>query len=203
MGGTTAGKSRGSDDDLMQRAAQGDGAAFCELVGRHREWVCRLMHAIVRDPHQAEDLAQEVFCRVYRRMGDYLAAGSFVPYLKLLAVNLAKDHLRGRRRQAPVVPLDTLLEARSEDPRIDPAAALASRALRDEIREALRALPEDPRQAILLHYFGERSVEEIASTLSCPPGTVKSRLFHGRRRIREMLADRHHPKGSEGDDRRP
>ncbi len=154
---------------------------------RHREWVRHLICAFVRDSEQAEDLAQEVFCRVHERRGDYVAQGKFTAWLKRVAVNVARDYLR-RRKRAVLVPLETVENTLAEDSAFDPAAAFASRMLREEIREAITSLPQEQRQVLILHYFGERSVEQIAAATNSPIGTVKSRLFHSRRRIREALA---------------
>lgn len=174
------------DDDLMQAALEGDESAFAELMRRHRGWVCGLMHAMVGNREQAEDLAQEAFCRVYRGRRDYAARGNFLAWLKRIAVNVARDFLRGDRR-ATFVSLDDLAETPARETGFDPFAALASRMLRQEIRDAVDALPPDQRQALVLHYFGGASIEEVAERMGCPVGTIKSRLHHARRRIREML----------------
>ena len=179
-----------TDDDLMQATLGGDESAFAELMRRHRDWVCGLMHAIVGDREQAEDLAQEAFCRVYRSRKDYAARGNFVAWLKRIAVNVARDFLRGNRRTA-LVPLGDLGEMPAGETGFDPFAALASRVLRQEVRAAIAALPPDQRQALVLHYFGGASIEEVAERMGCPIGTIKSRLHHARRRIREMLAAEH------------
>ena len=176
-----------SDDDLIRAAILGNDAAFATLMHRHRDWVRRLMAAFVHDTEQAEDLAQEVFCRVHTRLGDYAAQGKFTAWLKRVAANVARDHLRRRRKRGVLVPLDSLENTPTEEPGVDPAVVFASRMMREELREALTLLPDDQRQVMILHYFGDRSVEDIAAALHCPLGTVKSRLFHGRRRIREAL----------------
>jgi RNA polymerase sigma-70 factor (ECF subfamily) len=174
-----------SDDDLMTSAAGGDAHAFAELVRRHRSWVRWLAYAFVRDHDQAEDLAQEVFCRAYRSAGEYVAGGRFVPWLKRIAVNLAKDALR-RRRAAPATSLDESA-AVALDERLDPRAALASDVLRGDLRRAIEALPEEQRLVVVMHYFGGMTLEEIAWALQCPAGTVKSRLFYGLKTIRRSL----------------
>jgi RNA polymerase sigma-70 factor (ECF subfamily) len=183
----TATSTSSSDDDLMRAAGCGEEAAFSELIRRHRGWVCALLRTIVRDRETAEDLAQETFCRLHRHRGGYAARGQFVPWLKRIAVNIARDFLR-RQGEAVFVGLEALEGTPSpdDDPR-RPEAALLARGLRDELRAAIAALPDDQRRAVVLRYFGDHSVRDIARVMSCPEGTVKSRLFHGLRRVRDRL----------------
>jgi RNA polymerase sigma-70 factor (ECF subfamily) len=185
-----------SDDELVQAAAGGDDAAFSELMRRHRQWVCALMRAFVHDPEQAEDLAQEAFCRVYRHAGDYTAQGSFMPWLKRIAVNLAKDELR-KQRKASLVSLTEIEETLVTDKRSDPMAALASGAMRDELRAAIQRLPDEQRLALVMHYFGDMSLPDIAWAMQCPVGTIKSRLFYGLRRVRETLTEQSEADGKD------
>jgi RNA polymerase sigma-70 factor, ECF subfamily len=175
-----------SDDDLMQAAADGNAAAFSELMQRHRSWVRSLMVTFVRDAEQADDLTQEAFCRVFQHRDGYDAQGQFVAWLKRIAVNLAKDYLR-RQKQASFVPLEEWEELPATDRRCDPLAALASGVLRDDLRAAIEALPDDQRLPVVMHYFGDMSIQDIAWAMKCPVGTVKSRLFYALRRVRGTL----------------
>jgi RNA polymerase sigma-70 factor (ECF subfamily) len=175
-----------SDDDLMQAAAEGDEAAFGELMQRHQSWVRSLIRAVVHSQEQAEDLTQEAFCRVYQHLGRYSAQGQFNAWLKRIAVNLAKDHLR-RKTQATLVPLFEIEDMRVEDSRFDPVAALELGVMRDEVREAIRRLPQTQRLPLMLHYFRDMSLQEIALMMDCPVGTVKSRLHYALRRVRQSL----------------
>jgi RNA polymerase sigma-70 factor (ECF subfamily) len=174
------------DDDLVRAARNGEEGAFAELLRRHRDWVCRLMRAVVQDPEQAEDLTQEAFFRVYRHLGAYSCQGSFVPWLKRIAVNLARNCLRERRRDAVLAERLHAEESRP-DPLADPENVLASRLLRQEVRAAIDRLPDDQRRALVLHYFTGLSVPEIARRTCSPEGTVKSRIYYARRRVREDL----------------
>jgi RNA polymerase sigma-70 factor, ECF subfamily len=183
-----------SDDELVQAAAGGDDAAFSELMQRHRPWVCALMRAFVHDPEQAEDLAQEAFCKVYRYAGDYTAQGSFIPWLKRIAANLARDELR-KQRKAKMVPLTEIEETLVTDKRSDPMAALASGFMREELRAAIQSLPDEQRLALVMHYFGDMTLPDIAWAMRCPVGTIKSRLFYGLRRVRQTLAEEEDKEG--------
>jgi RNA polymerase sigma-70 factor (ECF subfamily) len=175
-----------SDDDLIYAVRNGDETAFAQLQKRHWSWVYRLMVAMVHDSYQAEDLAQEAFCRVYHHLYGYTAQGQFVSWLKRIAVNQAKNFLRDHRREVRVLQFET--EAIGiEDSRLDPQAIFSSHLLRQEIHTALSTLHEEQQQVLLLYYFNGMSVQSIAEMLHCPAGTVKSRLFYGRRQLRQSL----------------
>ena len=128
-----------SDDDLMQAAAAGNAAAFTEIVKRHQGWVRALMIAFVHDAEQAEDLAQDAFCRAFQHVRGYDPQGQFTAWLKRIAINRAKDFLR-RQKQATFVPLHEWEEMPATDRRGDPMAALATGALRDDLRGAIERL---------------------------------------------------------------
>lgn len=174
------------DDELIQAAQMGDATAFGQLYQRHWGWVYRLLVAMVQDAQQAEDLAQEAFLRVHRHLDEYTAQGQFVAWLKRIAVNLAKNHLRHQRRAPPLVSVE-VEGTDSGAPHLDPQVIFSSHLLRQEIRTALRTLNEEQQQVLLLYYFSGMRVETIATQLQCSVGTVKSRLFYGRRQVRQAL----------------
>lgn len=175
-----------SDDELIQAACAGDTTAFGQLHQRHWGWVYRLLVAMVQDAQQAEDLAQEAFFRVYRHLNEYTARGQFVAWLKRIAINLAKNYLRDQRRARRMVPVEgEVMDSGASH--LDPQVIFSSHLLRQEIRTALRTLNEEQQQVLLLYYFSGMSVETIAAQLQCAVGTVKSRLFYGRRQVRQAL----------------
>jgi len=190
----------GSDDDLMQSAAGGDTAAFSEIVNRHQGWVRSLMTAFVHNAEQADDLTQDAFCRAFQHLDGYDPQGHFTAWLKRIAINLAKDFLR-RQKQATFVPLHEWEEAPATDRRGDPVAALATGALRDDLRGAIDRLPDEQRLALVMYYFGDMSLQDIAWALQCPVGTVKSRLFYALRRVRQTLMTMWDEEGDPDNDR--
>jgi len=174
------------DDALMAAVRRGDSTAFTQLVQRHWVWVCRLITAIVRDHAYAEDVAQEVFCRVYQHLDDYTPQGKFVAWLKRLSINRARNFLRDHGREialGALVPQDQAIT----DCICDPQMIMTSHLLQQEVHAALQTLPDEQRQVIMRHYFGGQSVQAIAAALHCPIGTVKSRLFNGRSQMRQAL----------------
>ncbi|HLK58833.1 MAG TPA: sigma-70 family RNA polymerase sigma factor, partial [Chthonomonadaceae bacterium] len=176
-----------SDEDLMRATQEGDEEAFACLVQKHRGWVSSLLYAFVRDTEHAEDLAQEVFCRVHRHAADYRAQGRFDAWLKRITVNLAKDYLR--KRQQNVVSLPDLDDRSLPIAPFDPTAALVSEGLRDDVRQAIQSLSEPIRLALVMRYFGDMNVADIAWALQCPEGTVRSRIHYGLERIRRILTE--------------
>jgi RNA polymerase sigma-70 factor, ECF subfamily len=189
-----------SDDNLMRAAAVGDAAAFAEIVKRHQGWVRSLMLAFVHHAEQAEDLSQDVFCRAFQNVASYEPQGQFTAWLKRIAVNRAKDHLR-RQKQATLVPLDEWEELPATDRRGDPLAVLATGALRDDLRCAIERLPDEQRLALVMYYFGDMSLQDIGWALKCPVGTVKSRLFYALRRVRQMLTTIWNEEGNSDNER--
>lgn len=179
----------GSDDELMLAAAEGSEEAFAALMERHRDWVRWLLRSFVRDADQVEDLAQETFARVYRCREEYIPRGSFVAWLKRIAVNQAKDFLRRQktRAESPLEDAEDLLVA---DRRYEPTAMLANGCMQEDLRAAIQYLPDEQRLPVIMHYFGDMTLPDIAWAMRCPVGTVKSRLFYGLKRVRQMLAAR-------------
>lgn len=172
----------GDDDSLLQRAVRGETASFTELVRRHRPWVCRLLSAMTSDPETAEDLTQEVFTRLHRHAGSYKGRGQFIAYLKQLALNVGRSYLR----RIPGVTL-VAWDEQTGPLEGDLLEAILTKQVQAQVRASVEALPPDQREAVLLHYFGGWTIPEIAARVQCPEGTVKSRLFHGVRKIREAL----------------
>jgi len=178
-----------SDDELMLAAAEGSEEAFAALMERHRDWVRWLLRAFVRDADLVEDLAQETFARVYRHRQEYIPRGNFVAWLKRIAVNQAKDCLRRQKTRAES-PLEGEEELLVADRRYEPMAAVANGCLQEDLRAAIQRLPDEQRLPVIMHYFGDMTLPDIAWAMRCPVGTVKSRLFYGLRRVRQMLTDR-------------
>jgi RNA polymerase sigma-70 factor, ECF subfamily len=175
-----------TDDALIAAVQHGDPTAFTQLVQRHWVWVCQLVTAIVQDHAYAEDLAQDVFWQVYRHLDAYTPQGKFVAWLKRMTINRARNFLRDHGRAIALgasVPLDRAITDRVSDPQ----TLVISHLLQQEVRAALLALPDKQRQVIVRHYFGGQSVQAIAAALHCPIGTVKTRLFNGRRHMRQAL----------------
>jgi len=185
-----------SDVQLMLGVKQGDEVSFELLLQRYRRPLCHFLNRMVRDAGQAEDLAQEVFLRVYRARREYEPSAKFTTWLFRIATNLALNALRdGRHRQAEI-PLNGGAEGEdgSEMPLevADGAPAAEQQLVEREraavVRRAIQALPEKQRAAVLLHKYQELDYEEIARILGCTVSALKSQLFRAYETLRVELA---------------
>jgi RNA polymerase sigma factor (sigma-70 family) len=177
-----------SDPALLERIAAGDESAAAELVGRFRRRVFGLALSIVSDPTAAEDVAQEALLRAWRHAGAYdPRRGSVVTWLLTITRNAAIDALRVRRPVA-TAPEDLVALARFETDR-DPSDTAIARADVGPLREALRALPEEQRRAVLFAGVFGLTALEIADREGIPLGTAKTRIRTGLRRLRTALRD--------------
>jgi len=178
-------------DALLVREAQaGSRAAFDMLVLKYQRRVERLLSRSVRSPDDVADLCQETFLAAYRALPAFRGESTFYTWIYRIAINAAKRH---RARQRPVESLDdeegTLGTDAAPSDDATPETLLAGRQLARELDEAVAALAEDQRRALLLREVDGLSYDEIGDLMDCPPGTVRSRIF----RAREAVAARLRP----------
>ena len=183
-GGAKRMGSEADDRELVAKTLAGDRAAFGELVERYAGQARRVARAVLGDPDDADDAAQDGFLSALVKLAQYDARRPFGPWLMRIVANAATDRRR-RRRVRQAEPLDPALVGGG--PR--PDAAAAQRELGDRLRAALAELPERRRTAVVLFDVEGYSHAEIAGMLGIPEGTVRSEVFHGRRRLRALLAD--------------
>ncbi|MFN0069808.1 MAG: RNA polymerase sigma factor [Limisphaerales bacterium] len=182
------------DAELMLRVKRGDRGAFEELLNRWRQPVLNFVARQIQDDDEAEDLAQHVFVQVWKTAARYEATSRFTTWLFTIARNLALNERR-RRGRHPAVPLDEPLdtgEAELPRQRVDAHTAPADEEaqlheLGRKIEEALAALPEPQRTAILLFRDTEMSYEEIARVLRCSVSATKSVIHRGRETLKARL----------------
>ena len=185
---------QGSLDDaaVVRLVLDGDRDAFRVLVDRESAAVVRACYRVLGDLHEAEDVAQEAFVSAYRALASWRADGPFGAWLTRIAVRLAVRQL-GKRRA--VTWLRTADDAGANDPMASMPASLRSQpehaAIRAEhagaTRRAVAGLDEPYREVVALRFFGERSLEEIATITGRPLGTVKTHLRRGLLRLRDRL----------------
>lgn len=180
------------DVDLMLRVREGDECAFEELVSRHRANVRQQLFMMMGDRDDAEDLAQEVFLRIYRHRLSYRPEAKFVTWLYHIVRNVGRNALRSRRRR-PTLPLGVVPELDREQPLPDAKAEAPSRRLdRHElgavVRQAMATLQRRQRDALFLQQFEDRSYDEIAHRLALTPKAAKSLLYRARNQMREALS---------------
>jgi RNA polymerase sigma-70 factor (ECF subfamily) len=186
-----------TDVQLMLDVKAGDEQSFALLLHRYRTPLVNFLYRMVRNREQAEDLAQEVFIRVYRARADYVPSAKLTTWLFRIATNLALNSVRDTRHQRMEVSLDapvTVSEEGDERP-LDVAEKnpnieehLVQEAQRDMIRHAIDKLPEKQRAAVLLHKYQDLDYGEISKILSCSESALKSLLFRAYETLRVELA---------------
>ncbi len=184
--------SQSSDKKLVKRVQRGDKGAFDLLVLKYQHKIVNLVMRYVRDPELALDITQEAFIKAYRALPRFRGDSAFYTWMYRIAVNTAKNHLAAQRRRPINVELDLQdpeqydLHAKLKDTDT-PEALTLSHELRDTVERAIAGLPEDLRTAIILRELEGMSYEEIAQTMECPVGTVRSRIFRARDAISKKV----------------
>jgi len=180
------------DEDLVLRVQQGDKSAFDLLVIKYQHKIIQLVNRYIKDPSEAQDVAQEAFIKAYRALGDFRGDSAFYTWLYRIAINTAKNYLVSRSRRNSDYQVDIQdAEAIENAPQLQgmetPERLLLNQEIIDTIKTAIDNLPEEMRTAIMLREFEGMSYEEIAVAMDCPVGTVRSRLFRAREAIDNKL----------------
>ena len=188
---------RATDSDalLVERTVAGDQKAFELLVIKYQRRIQRLIGRMVRDVDLVEDIAQETFIRAYRALAQFRGEAQFYTWLYRIAVNTAKKALMDLKRNPTVSENSFKSEDDDETSPLEneltstetPEAVLAGKEIAEMVNAAMEALPEELRQAITLREIEGLSYEEISEAMSCPIGTVRSRIFRAREAISEKV----------------
>ena len=187
-----------SDLSLVRRVQSGDKGAFDALVRKYQHKLVKLVMRYVRNPAEAEDIAQEAFIKAYRALPQFRGDSAFYTWLYRIAINTAKNAVVSRDRSPIEYNIDrndATEESYDMQGRMKDSETPEGLVLTDEIRRtvnaAIEGLPEDLRTAIVLRELDGLSYEEIAAAMDCPVGTVRSRIFRAReaidRRLREVF----------------
>ena len=187
-----------SDVQLMLDVKAGDEQSFELLLQRYRRPLVNFLYRMVRVREEAEDLAQEVFVRVYRARQDYVPSAKFTTWLFRIATNLALNSVRDNRYQRMEVSLDApvTVDAEEGDEKVIDIAEknpnieqhLVEEVRKKMIRHAIEKLPEKQRAAVLLHKYEELDYGDIAKILECSESALKSLLFRAYETLRVELA---------------
>lgn len=182
-----------SDEDLMARVGEDDERAFAELVRRFQGRVINLVCRVLNDRECGDDIAQEVFVRVFVHRRNYRRGAKFSTWLFTIAANLAKNEIRRRVRRRNWFSLDALQEILKDSAiqLADPTEGRESRMEREQLQEAMgrviATVPEKYRLALVLRDIDGLAYEEIAQILGIPGGTVRSRINRARGMLRRKL----------------
>ena len=184
-------ETRKEDYTLIQEVLSGNDDAFAELLARYKNLVYSVIMRMVNDPEEANDLAQEVFIKVYQNLDKYQPTYKFSTWLIRIATNHVIDYRRKRKQE--LVNLDDVeMEAASSE---TPEAVVLQKEGRRSVAEALKSLPEMYRIPIVLYHQQGLSYQEIADILGEPLSKVKNRIFRGRRMLKEYLTGKEEGEG--------
>ena len=183
-----------TDADMMLRVKAGDDSAFDYLVQKYRRAMVNFMYRMAHNSAVAEDLAQEVFLRVYRSRGSYEASAKFTTWLYRIATNLAVNHARDTRHERPenMVSLDepdeeTETSMDVPDSSLSVEENLVRRERLQAIRNTVQQLPERQRMAVIMHKYQQMDYKQIAEVLKLSESATKSLLFRAYESLREQL----------------
>lgn len=180
---------RDIDQQLVERVQRGDKAAFDLLVVKYQRKIFRLLSRLIRDTAEIEDVAQEAFVKAYRALPNFRGDSAFYTWLYRIAINTAKNYLVSQGRRAPTSTQADIEDAETFDDGDHlrdlntPDSMLVTKQVAQAVNRAIDQLPEDLRTAIVLRELEGLSYEEIAESMQCPIGTVRSRIFRAREAI--------------------
>jgi RNA polymerase sigma factor RpoE len=184
---------RDIDQQLVERAQQGDKHAFELLVSKYQRKLGRLLSRFIRDPGEVEDVTQEAFVKAYRALPSFRGDSAFYTWLYRIGINTAKNYLVSMGRRAPTTTNYDSEEAEGFDDGDQlrdvntPENLLMSKQIAQTVNQSMDRLPEELRAAIMLREIEGMSYEDIAKIMNCPIGTVRSRIFRAREAIAEQL----------------
>ncbi len=181
------------DRELVLRVQQGDKSAYDHLVRKYQHKIIQIVNRYVKDPSEAQDVAQESFIKAYRALNNFRGDSAFYTWLYRIAINTAKNYLVSRARRHSQYEVDVQeAEQIGNIPQLrsleTPEQQLFNEEIIAAIKSAIDKLPEEMRMAIMLREFEGLSYEEIAKAMDCPVGTVRSRIFRAREAIDNKLS---------------
>jgi len=181
-----------TDQVLIERIQSGDKQAFNLLVVKYQNKVCNLISRYVNNQSDVADVAQETFIKAYRAIPSFRGESAFYTWLYRIAVNTAKNHLVALGRRPPATDVDAedaeYFETGSALKEIsNPENLTLSNELKEVVFDAIETLPEDLKTAMTLRELDGLSYEEIAEVMSCPVGTVRSRIFRAREAVEKKI----------------
>ncbi len=176
------------DFALVRQAREGSEAAFRSLVQRYQDRIVNVVFRFLGDLDESEDVAQETFLKVHRKLGSFQFESTFYTWLYRIAVNAAQDRVKQRRRR-PATSLEDLppVFASPASDAGPPDRVVLSQEIATTVRAKVDELPARYRTVLVLREFEGRSYEEISEILGCSIGTVESRLFRARQRLMRKL----------------
>jgi RNA polymerase sigma-70 factor (ECF subfamily) len=183
---------READQALVERAQRGDSRAFDMLVLKYQQRVAALIGRYLRDSSEVMDVTQEAFLKAYRALPGFRGESAFYTWIYRIAINTVKNYMVAQGRRPPGDDVEAEVAEQMDmggrlREQATPERELLTDEIADNVQAALEGLPEDLRTAIVLRELEGMSYEEIATAMSCPIGTVRSRIFRAREAIDKRL----------------
>ena len=183
------------DNQLMQKAGSGDRAAFKELIKKHQGTVTGIIYRYTGNHNEVEDLAQDIFLKIYKAADSYVPRAQFKTWLYKVVANHCLNFFRSQKRKAFITSLDQSLSEdhnphiqRTDAQKEQPEILLQQQELHIALKKALSELPERQRMAIILHRFEGLSYKEVADTLGSSLSAVESLIFRAMNNLKEKLS---------------
>lgn len=181
-------KTEESEEILVRKAKKGDTDAFGELVKRYERYILNLVYRTLGYPEDAEDIAQETFIKAFTNIKKFKGESKFSTWLSKIAINLCMDRLRSRSSKEEM-PEEGVWLTIPQSSYYDPEEVTERLEIQERIRRAVSSLPDELRVVFVLREFDDLSYEEISKILNIPIGTVESRLYRARMRLKNLLSD--------------
>ncbi len=183
------------DNQLMQKAGSGNRAAFKELVKKHQGTVTGIIYRYTGNHNEVEDLAQDIFLKIYKAASSYVPRAQFKTWLYKVVANHCLNFFRSQKRKAIITSLDQPLSEdynphiqRTDEQKKQPEIILQQQELQIALKRALSELPERQRMAIILHRFEGLSYKEVATILGASLSAVESLIFRAMNNLKEKLS---------------
>jgi RNA polymerase sigma-70 factor, ECF subfamily len=176
------------EESLIDRCTSGDPSAFRELVERHMRKAYDLAYSFLQNHHDADDVAQEAFVRVFRSLSGFRADSGFATWLHRIVTNLALDRSRQRKREAAK---DLYLDDMLVEGSMKSAEEMLSADVSNHVERALHTLPTMQRAVVILRHMDGLSTKQVSTILRCSEGTVKTHLHRGLKKMKGLLRQVH------------
>jgi RNA polymerase sigma-70 factor (ECF subfamily) len=175
------------DEELVKEALSGDGRAFEKLVEKYKKRVYYLAYRMTRDHDSADELAQESFVKAYQALGNFKPGYNFYTWIYRICVNLSINFLKKEKHTVSADQLRELDLLPERSPGMDQLERMITTEQANIVRKALEKLPPEQRSAFLLKTYDDMSYEQMAEVMECSIGTVMSRLFRARQKLKSAL----------------
>ncbi|MEW6624629.1 MAG: sigma-70 family RNA polymerase sigma factor [Bacillota bacterium] len=179
-----------ADEALVNLTVNGDKNAFCELITRYEKQIYSLTYRLTNNPEDAQDLAQEVFSKIYQVLDKYDKGRPFFPWMYKVASNVCYSRLRSQKAKAQEVSIDKVIEFAPLAPQRDthPEEYSLARETQRLVQQAIAELPEKYRVPLVLKYLEELSYKRISEILDLPVTTIETRLYRGKMLLQKRLS---------------